>query len=300
VSVVTAAALDLALREPPTRVHPVVWAGSYLSLAQRWVPVAPPGRSVVAGATAWLGGALVAAAAGHGLEKVAGRVGHPWKAAIRGLALWPLLSARLLLEEVHAVEPALQHSVVAGRAALARIVSRDTTDLAPAEVRGAAIESLAENLSDSLVAPLTWFLLAGLPGAAVYRFVNTADACWGYRDVRWRHAGRAAAHADDAVNLLPARLTAALLYGGADWPRLRREASKTPSPNAGWPMAALALRLDVRLTKRGQYDLNPTGAEPRPGDLAAAVRTARRTTFVAVILAAALDHLLSRHRGERR
>ena len=78
-------------------------------------------------------------------------------------------------------------------------------------MRGAAIESLAENLSDSVVAPLLWYVVAGLPGAALYRFANTADACWGYRSPRWRYAGTVAARADDALNLVPARLTALLL-----------------------------------------------------------------------------------------
>jgi adenosylcobinamide-phosphate synthase len=212
----------------------------------------------------------------------------------------------MLFAEVTAVESALGDGTAYGRTALARIVSRDTADLTEEEIRGAAVESLAENLSDSLVAPLFWYLLAGLPGAAVYRFANTADACWGYLTPRWRHAGRCAALADDVLNVVPARLTAALLLGSTHRGArtgLRAEASKTRSPNAGWPMAAMALRLDLRLSKRDHYDLNPSGAPPGPRAVPAATRTARRTAAIVVALAVVGEtctHRPSQPRGARR
>jgi len=299
-SVLLAGALDLTLREPPARLHPVVGIGRYLSAAERRVPAGPPVRAMTAGAAVWLGGALAALAVGRLVERVAARGGRLWGSAVRGLALWPLISARLLLAEVQAVESSLGQDTGAGRVALARIVSRDTGQLRPEEVRAAAIESLSENLSDSVVAPLLWYLLAGIPGAALYRFANTADACWGYRAGRWEYAGRVAARADDALNLLPARLTALLLCGGSGWTDLRREAAKTSSPNSGWPMAAMALRLGLRLTKRGHYDLNPAGADPGPGDVSEAVRAGRRTALVVVAVAAASEGLVRRHRGAPR
>ena len=287
-SVLLAAGLDAVFAEPPARAHPVVWTGGYLDRVARVVPAAPRQRAVAAGGAAWLGGAAVAL--------LAGRAGD--RRVLRGVALWPLLSARMLLTEVLAVEHALRESPEAGRAALARIVSRDTSDLSPAEVRGAAIETLAENLSDSVVAPLLWYVLAGLPGAALYRFANTADACWGYRSPRWRYAGTVAARADDALNLVPARLTALLLRGPVELARLRSEARRTASPNAGWPMAALALRLDLRLSKRDHYVLHPTGADPGAGDVERAVRLARRTAVAAFAVAAVAEHL-THHRGGR-
>ncbi len=198
----------------------------------------------------------------------------------------------MLLAEVDAVARAVQRDLTDGRVALARIVSRDTTELTAVEVRSGAIESLAENLSDSVVAPLLWYVVGGLPAAALYRYANTADACWGYRTPRWAHAGRVAARADDALNLAPARLTALLLAGRH--PRLREEARRTSSPNAGWPMAALALRLDVRLAKRGHHELNAAGADPGEREVAEAVRIARRTTVVAVALAAVAEQLIRR------
>ncbi|MGS0755062.1 CobD/CbiB family cobalamin biosynthesis protein [Roseateles sp. GG27B] len=182
----------------------------------------------------------------------------PWRwavcAALLGLLLKPLLAWAMLRDEVLAVEAALGRSLEDGRTQLARLVSRDTGQLSAEEVREAAIETLAENLNDSVVAPLFWFALLGLPGAAVYRFANTADAMWGYRGV-WEWAGKWAAMADDLLSWLPARLTALALLG---WRpgllcALAQEARRTPSPSSGWPMAAMALRLEVRLAKPGVH-----------------------------------------------
>ena len=184
----------------------------------------------------------------------------------------------MLCDEVAAVEAALAQSLEAGRARLAWLVSRDVTRLDAGEVRESAIETLAENLNDSVVAPLAWFALAGLPGAVLYRFANTADAMWGYRGA-WEWAGKWAARADDLLSWPTARLTAALLLRPAwrprQWSRLAREAACTPSPNGGWPMGAMALRLDVRLRKPGVYALHAAGRSPEAADLVQALRLAR-------------------------
>lgn len=296
-SVLVATALDAWLMEPPQQVHPVVGCGRYLAAVEPRLPSEPRGPAVTSGAFAWLGGAAAAAGLALCVEALAVRAGRPWAPVVRGLALWPLLSARMLFDEVTAVEEALGEGTAVGANALGRIVSRDTDGLSDEEIRGAAVESLAENLSDSVVAPLFWYLVAGLPGAAVYRFANTADACWGYLTPRWRYAGRPAALADDALNLVPARLTAALLLPASSWPALPAEARKTKSPNAGWPMAAMALRLDLRLTKRGHYDLHPSGSRAGPEAVPAAVLVARRAAALAVGLAVAGETAIRRHRG---
>ncbi|TFU15361.1 CobD/CbiB family cobalamin biosynthesis protein, partial [Thermus tengchongensis] len=134
-------------------------------------------------------------------------------------------------------------------------------------------ESLSENLSDSVLAPLLYYALFGLAGAALYRYANTADAMWGYPAHELR--GAFAARADDLLNLLPARLTGLLLCPPRLWPRLLQEARKTPSPNAGFPMAALALRLGVRLRKRGAYALNPEAPSLGPRHIRLALGWAR-------------------------
>lgn len=295
-TVLVAVALDASLGEPAPRWHPVVWAGEYLARAGRAVPPGPPVRAVALGGVAWSLGALVSVAAGAGVARVARHLSPPLGAAVGGTALWPLLSARLLLREVAGVEEAVSTDPEGGRRALARIVSRDTAALSPDQVRAAAIESLAENLSDALVAPLFWFVVGGLPGAALHRWANTADAMWGYRTARWEHAGKVAARADDLLNLAPARLTAVLLAGPrpAVLRRVRGEARRTSSPNAGWPMGTVALRLGLRLAKEDAYVLNPAGSAPQPDDVAAALSVAGRAAvaaaLLAVVAAATADH----------
>ena len=283
--------LDLVLGEPPGRLHPVVWMGAYLGRVGRGLPALPPRRALWAGGLAWLGGAalvvVLSTAAATALAGAPRWIELPAMA----LLLKPLFALRLLLDEVAATEAALAEGLDAGRQRLARIVSRDTAALSAGEVRELALELLAENLSDSLVAPLFWFLLCGLPGAALYRFANTADAMWGYRG-RWEFAGKFAARADDVLNFLPARLTALALLGAGALRRngraaLAREAGRTASPNSGWPMAAMALALGVRMAKPGVYLLNPEGAVPGPSDLQRGLRRAALVGAGLALLAAA-------------
>ncbi|UDF35420.1 UNVERIFIED_ORG: adenosylcobinamide-phosphate synthase CbiB [Shinella sp. XGS7] len=278
--------VDRLFGEPPARLHPVVGMGQYLGFFGPRLTALPPGPAFIGGALAWLLGALLSAALALSLEMALMQALRPWAglpglllcALALGLLLKPLLAWRMLAEEVQAVEAALQESLEAGRARLARLVSRDTRALSAAEVREAAIETLAENLNDSVVAPLFWFALAGLPGAALYRFANTADAMWGYRDQReW--SGKFAARADDVLSWLPARLTGLLMIPLWQLPRLLREAGRTPSPNSGWPMAAMALTLGLSLGKPGVYRLNEAGSPPEPAHMAQALRRARLTLW---------------------
>ncbi|MCJ0762943.1 adenosylcobinamide-phosphate synthase CbiB [Variovorax terrae] len=290
--------IDRLLGEPPARLHPVVGMGRYLGwigglITARQHPQrepAPDWRAFGAGALAWCAGAALvgglawlAQQAMAGLPLVAGGL-------LLGCLLKPLLAWRMLRDEVAAVEAALQQSLAAGRERLSWLVSRDTTQLNESAVRESAIESLAENLNDSVVAPIFWFVLLGLPGAAVYRFANTADAMWGYRGVyrgrNWEWAGKWAARADDALSWLPARLTALLLKGlsrGLPLQALRREAARTPSPNSGWPMAAMALKLGVCLRKPGVYALNAAGRAPQAADTAQALIYASKAVYVQVL-----------------
>ncbi len=306
---IAAAALWLALcvdalfGEPPVRWHPVVWIGRYLGWAGRHVapPVGQPAqrrwRRFGAGALAWCVGAAMVLVVAIALDALAAQLPAWICAVVLGLALKPLLAWRMLRDEVGAVEAALAESLPAGRAQLARLVSRDVSALEAAGVRESAIESLAENLNDSLIAPLFWFVLFGLPGAALYRFANTADAMWGYRGARdgreWEWAGKWAARADDLLSWLPARITALLLClaGPGRWRGLgaiRREAARTPSPNSGWPMAAMALLLGVRLGKPGSYTLNSVARAPQSDDTAQALALASRARWLGAICAAAV------------
>lgn len=280
------------LGEPPGWMHPVVGMGRYLG----WFRLTqlPPPLAFIAGALAWLVGAALVGFIALWLEGWVLLALQPWFSPLRlagaalliGLLLKPLLAWRMLADEAMAVEAALEASLDAGRTRLSRLVSRDTSALSATEVREAAIETLAENLNDSVIAPLFWFALLGLPGAAVYRFANTADAMWGYRDEReW--SGKWAARADDMLSWLPARLTGLLIAPPSL--RLLHEARRTPSPNSGWPMAAMALRLGLRLGKPGVYTLNADGRSAAPDDLHAA----RTAAWHAVAVGAALIALLA-------
>lgn len=341
-AVLVALAVDQRWGEPPARWHPVVWMGHALTalghhvapLAGEATPQAGRGekrsgaqqaRTFAFGALAWCVLAtlvlLVAAVGQWGVAQVVqglARQPHPAdlsygvlmaggvQALLLGLLLKPLFALRMLCDEVRAVEAALSQSLAAGRERLSWLVSRDVAQLTEAEVRESAIETLAENLNDSVVAPLFWFAVAGLPGAALYRLANTADAMWGYLGERhgrdWTWAGKWAARADDVLSWLPARLTAGWLLcvakpardGGdragvgaalADGARRRclarlahlpREARRTPSPNSGWPMAAMALTLGVRLGKPGAYVLNAAGRVPTGFDVFEAIKLAKK------------------------
>lgn len=296
---------DYWLGEPPVRWHPVVWMGHYLNCSAAFVLPAPGQavnirdlKSFSLGAIVWCGGIAIVLIASCAVQWLALQAPAWAEVLILGLALKPMLAWAMLRSEVRAVGDALAVSLEAGRARLAFLVSRDTANLSASEVRESAIESLAENLNDSVVAPIFWFLIFGLPGAAVYRFANTADAMWGYKGMRegknWEWAGKWAARADDVLSWLPARLTAGLLIlvaGGIRWTRLRTEARKTPSPNSGWPMAAMALALGVCLRKPGVYTLNAQGREPRVDDIEKTIKYASKV-LVALITCALLAMVL--------
>ena len=278
-----ALAIDALWGEPPAAVHPVVGMGRALGwCGERLAPLSPRGRDLKGfwlGALIWCALAAIVFIVFWGLQWLVLQLPVLLAAPLLALLLKPLLSWRMLKGEVLAVEAALSQSLPAGRERLARLVSRDVERLDAVQVRESAIESLAENLNDSVVAPLFWFALLGLPGAALYRFANTADAMWGYRGMHggryWLWVGKWAARADDVLSWLPARITALLITQtagrGRSFTRLAAEARKTPSPNSGWPMAAMALALGVRLAKPGVYTLNRKGRAAGPLDTRRAV-----------------------------
>lgn len=321
-AVLVALAVDRWLGEPPVRWHPVVWMGHYLGCVGRWVQAhtrqslsaASDYKAFWLGALVWIGGAALVLIVSCTLEQaLLGALAVPvlepgqgaWDqvgagvlaALLLGAMLKPLLSWALLCSEVLAVEGALAQSLAAGRERLRWLVSRDVAALSEAQVRESAIETLAENFSDSVIAPLFWFVLLGLPGAALFRFANTADAMWGYRGLypqdgqgqNWEWAGKWAARADDVLCWLPARITGMLLLAAAPqrWRQLRREAERTPSPNSGWPMAAMALALGVRLSKPGVYQLHAAGRAPTAHDAVRAQNLVSKVALALILIALA-------------
>lgn len=273
--------LDRAIGEPPLWAHPVMAIGWIADQVEMHImrPGDPVRAPIVRGGLGWVVGLGACTGVGWVIRAC------PWP--VQAVALWTLFSHRMLVDEVAKVETELADSLDAGRAQVAMLVSRPTAELDASQVRAAAIESLAENLSDSVTAPLLWWAVGGMPGVAAYRWMNTADARFGYRDERWEYLGKVAAHMDDLANLIPARITGLAL---ARTPELIRKAMpevrKTASPNAGWPMGAMAQYLGTKLQKVGVYTLNPEGRAPQAGDIPKAIRRVNSTHLIIAGLAA--------------
>lgn len=218
------------------------------------------------------------------------------------------LSARGLTRAAGEVQSALEDNNLpeARRRLSWHLVSRDTSQLDASRVAAATIESVAENSSDGIVAPLFYYALGGLPAALAYRFVNTADAMLGYRDPDHEWLGKAPARLDDVANLLPSRIAAGLLMlaaplAGADawraWRIFQRDKGRTASPNAGRPMSAMAGALNVELEKVGHYKLG-AGLRPAvPADVGRSVRLVVLATGLGVGLLVAGLSLTRRSRG---
>jgi adenosylcobinamide-phosphate synthase len=276
-------AIDARFGEPRDAWHPVAWLGRALAPVGLWLRALSPAPAFIGGAAVWLIGAGAIAWLASALQAALTVSGaSPWVAVpLLALLLKPTFAWRMLRDEATAVEAALSdEGVDAARARLARLVSRDVRVLDAALIRETTIETIAENLNDSVVAPLFWYALFGLPGAAVYRFANTLDAMWGYRGA-WEWAGKWSARADDVLSWLPARLTALWLL---PTPRLFEQARQTPSPNSGWPMGAMALRLGVRLRKPGVYALNGDAPSPNAEQVRLALAYAGRVAGISVVL----------------
>ncbi len=193
---------------------------------------------------------IAAAALGWLLQAIPGPI-------VDILVLAILLAQKSLVQHVQAVGDALRLSLGDGKRAVAMIVGRDTRDMDEAAVARSAIESAAENLSDGVIAPIFWFAVAGLPGLLVYKATNTADSMIGYRTPRHEKFGWAAARFDDLLNLIPARLTALLIWTVTARPDMRkilRDARLHRSPNAGWPEAAMAYGLGIALSGPRSYN----------------------------------------------
>lgn len=279
-----ALAIDTALGWPAllyARIgHPVTWLGALIAACEtRWNRGTALRRQAM-GALCVLvvtSSAMLPALAIQGLLP-----GGVWGLILGAILAWPLIAARSLYDHVAAVARPLSTGDLAGaREAVARIVGRDPAHLDTAGVTRAALESLSENASDGIVAPLFWGAIAGLPGIAAYKAINTMDSMIGHRTERYEDFGKVAARLDDLVNLIPARLTglAVALAGGqvrAAFRVMVQDARRHRSPNAGWPEAAMAGALGVRLSGPRIYAdriaaepwLNAAAPDPGPDSLA--------------------------------
>lgn len=290
---------DLALGDPSSLPHPIVWFGKAIAWGE---------HHLNHGAHRMLKGALMAVlliltvfaltwALCYYLAQWCWQV----SAVVQAVLVFYSLAGTTLIREVRQVFLALDRSLDEGRRQVARIVGRDTQQLTAHEVRTAALETLAENLSDGVTAPLFWWALLGVPGMMAYKMVNTLDSMIGYRTERYKAFGCVAAHIDDVANYLPARITALLMVLAAGRPSLTafvwHYGRCHASPNSGYPEAALAGILDCRFGGPHYYfgevfDKPYIGTNPRPlstDDMRRAVRVNRRTEvmMVLIVLAAA-------------
>lgn len=281
--------------------HPVgLFARLVDACERRWNgPDRPEGRRRRAGIATIALLLLVAGGGGLLLAWAARALLGPWAWIGIGLLAAPALAQRSLDDHVRPVAAALRAGDLPGaRAEVGKIVGRDTAALDAAGVSRAAIESLAESYCDGVAAPFFWLLLLGLPGIWAYKALNTADSLIGHREARWRAFGWAAARLDDLANLAPARMAGVLicLCGGGGWRVLWRDHARHASPNAGWPEAAMAGALGLRLAGPVAYDgvaqdkpwIGDGEREAAGEDIERALRIYRRACLCLWIVAAAV------------
>ncbi|WP_334191513.1 adenosylcobinamide-phosphate synthase CbiB [Pararhodobacter sp.] len=293
-SMLIAMAIDAAIGWPDAlyrRIgHPVTWIGALITALEARLNHGAARRAkgvltalLVIGLTGGLAALVLALLPGGWIGTL-----------VAGVLAWPLVAIRSMHQHVAAVARPLAAGDLAGaRHAVSMIVGRDPSKLDEAGVARAAVESLAENTSDGIVAPLFWGTVAGLPGIAAYKAINTLDSMIGHRNARYELFGWASARIDDLVNLAPARLTGALFAlcsarPGAAFRTMAKDARHHRSPNAGWPEAAMAGALGIRLSGPRVYGdrvaqepwVNAGAPDPDAQDLARGLGLYRRAMLV--------------------
>lgn len=290
--------LDLVLGDPARLPHPIVWFGKMIALGE---------RHLNKGCNRKMKGALMAIIYITGvfvatwfLRNQLCIMHYSLCIVFDTVIIFYCLAGTTLIREVKQVFLALDRSLEEGRKQVARIVGRDTSELSAQEVRTAALETLAENLSDGVIAPIFWFALLGVPGMLAYKMVNTLDSMIGYKTERYKDFGCWAAHIDDIANYIPARLTALLMIIAVAKPQLIifiwKNGRRHASPNSGYPEAALAGILDCRFGGPHYYfgelfDKPYIGEKERlltTDDMKKAVRVNRTAEVLMVLIVSAL------------
>ncbi len=265
-----AIAIDLIFSDPPTIVHPVGWMGKLISLLEKIAPKRSANAQFLYGIVIVVTGITVFSLPVYFLLEYLDDRYSVSDIVIGALLLKSSFSIIGLRRSALRVKKHLKSNNLSGaQNEMGALVSRNTEELAEPLIVAATVESVAENISDSIVAPLFWFLILGVPGAIAYRVVNTFDSMIGYRG-EYEYLGKFAARLDDVLNYVPARLTGLMIVlatffsrknTSAAWRVMVRDHSKTESPNAGWPMSAAAGALGVQLEKSGHYKLGEANSE---------------------------------------
>ncbi|MFO8010948.1 MAG: cobalamin biosynthesis protein [Dehalococcoidia bacterium] len=256
--------LDLLPGDPPTAVHPVGWMGKIIAFLERFNPERSKTASLIYGTVIVIFVVALFVTPVYFLLGYLEETNQIIYIIVGALLLKLTISLKGLGHSAQNIRHRLEKDDLAGaRSYIPALVSRNPDDLDQHQTVAATVESVAENTSDSFVAPLFWFLVLGIPGAVGYRVVSTFDSMIGYRG-GYEYIGKFAARLDDVLNLIPARLTAVMIVAASfpaqkkvrsAWRTMMKEHSKTQSPNAGWPMAAAAGALEVQLEKPGHYKL---------------------------------------------
>lgn len=282
--------LDLLLGDPSWLPHPVVGFGKMISFGE---------KRLNKGSRRMLKGALMAIFLIGFVFAITWFICYPLTSYFKlftSILIFFCLAGTTLIREVREVFRAVDRSLEEGRKQVARIVGRDTSELTAQEIRTAALETLAENLSDGVVAPLFWLAVGGVPAMMTYKMVNTLDSMIGYRTERYMDFGCWAARIDDVANFIPARLTALLMVLAAGKPQLIgfvwRNGRKHASPNSGYPEAALAGALDCRFGGPHYYFgelfdkpyIGENARELTTADMQKAVRINRIAEILAIVI----------------
>ena len=297
-----AVALDLALGELPNRLHPTVWMGKTISWGEKLAPKGRRGQLAFGAALAvtipvlWGGAAYLGVWGLNNVHELAYLL-------VAALILKTTFAVKMLHRAAATVRSLLLEGNLTGaREGMSALVSRDPSGLTPEQTTAATVESVSENLTDSLVGPLLAFAIFGLPGAVAYRAINTLDSMIGYHG-RYEYLGKASARLDDLVNLIPARLTALFLLAASvllpgqraasAWRIMWRDHGRTESPNAGWTMSGMAGALGVSLEKTGHYQLGDATRAIETQDITRAIQTLYLVTAQATLAALGIIVLIA-------
>jgi adenosylcobinamide-phosphate synthase len=278
--------IDIGLGDPPDRFHPVAWLGKLIHLESKTNPHKGPQSQFVTGMLLVLLTVSILGTLTFFLMNFLAGVNSILYVIAGALLLKSTFSVRGLIKAASRVKQELQQNKIeSARQDLKWLVSRNTSNLDRNQAISAAIESVAENICDSFVAPVIYFLAFGVTGAVIYRIVNTYDAMIGYHG-DWEYFGKFAARMDDVLNFIPARISAFILVIAApavaknmtkSYAIMCRDHGKTESPNAGWTMSAVAGALDIRLEKPDCYQLGDPGHQLSLSDIDASVKIASTT-----------------------
>jgi adenosylcobinamide-phosphate synthase len=290
-----AIALDMLIGDPPNKFHPVAWLGGIIFAFKRISPKRGRFIPLISGIAFILLGSAIIGFIVLMIMKLAHLLPLPVSLIIEVFLLKLALPLRGLKKAANEVYEALKEGDLneARRLVAWHLVSRDTKSLSKGHVVSATVESVSENLADAIVGPIFWWLLGGLPGVWIYRFINTSDSILGYRTSELEWLGKIPARLDDIANFIPSRFSAILLILSALFMGIKpihgirilfRDYKLTSSPNAGWPMSAIAGILNVKLDKIGNYCLNQDSNLPEPKDITRSITLMQIASWMSTII----------------